>query len=106
MMSVMNSSSSLALKSAAVILTTLTSMSGIASTSSSFSPMENNIGKFSFEEQTGTPDVISFKNKNWVTEAQELFPEMRDFTKEEAENYEKALDELFVPTGRNFFDLC
>ena len=29
---------------------------------------------------------------------------MRDFTKEESERYEEALNKLYKPTGRNFFD--
>lgn len=32
--------------------------------------------------------------------------ELRDFTKEESEQYEELLDSIYKPTGLNIFDLC
>lgn len=48
---------------------------------------------------------LSRKKRNWIKEAQELFPEARHFTEEEAKAYNQSLFKIFKPTGRNFFDL-
>ena len=32
--------------------------------------------------------------------------ELRDFTEEENEEYNKVLDSIYKPTGLNIFDLC
>ena len=41
----------------------------------------------------------------WNLTAKSLFPDIRDFTKDEAVIYEMALSQLFKPTGRNLFKL-
>lgn len=43
--------------------------------------------------------------KKILEEAHEIFGEMRNFTKEEAEAYSKMLKKISKPTGKNFFDL-
>ncbi|ASA20966.1 hypothetical protein [Paenibacillus donghaensis] len=43
--------------------------------------------------------------RNWLAEAEELFPGIQEFTEEEALRYEESLNKIFKPTGRNFFDL-
>lgn len=40
-------------------------------------------------------------NKNWIKEAQSLFPEMRSFTEEEADLHKKGIKRIFKSTGWN-----
>lgn len=48
---------------------------------------------------------VESTDDTWVKESLELFPGIRDLTKEEADLYREALTKLFEPTGRNLFDL-
>lgn len=43
--------------------------------------------------------------QTWYSEAKDLFPTIRDFTDEEAENYKRTLMSIFKPTGRNYSEL-
>ena len=43
--------------------------------------------------------------QTWIHQASDLFPEMRNLTKNESKMYENALSKLLTPTGRNIFDL-
>ena len=37
--------------------------------------------------------------QTWISEAKELFGEMREMTQEEAENYSEALDKIYTNIG-------
>lgn len=50
-------------------------------------------------------EIIAQKQASWIEECTSLFPKQRNFTKEESEDYDKSLDKLYKPTGRNLFDL-
>lgn len=49
-------------------------------------------------------DQIMNGGKIVFDEAREMFGEMRDFTEEEQIKYDKSIEKLFKPTGRNIFD--
>lgn len=73
-------------------------------------PLEVNVGTVS-DDVMGTttpfPKSIEKPNKTNYEAAKELFAgDMRDFTKEEAEEYQKSLKKIYKPTGVNIFDLC
>jgi len=58
-----------------------------------------------FNSTTMSPKMDNKNTSEWFKEAIELFGEMRGFTKEESQIYEKSLSKLYIPTGDNFFDL-
>ncbi|KJR41571.1 hypothetical protein MCHI_002532 [Candidatus Magnetoovum chiemensis] len=58
------------------------------------------------EDDNSTPSLKDYAPlKSPIEEAKELFPCIRDFTKEELKRYNDSLSKLFAPTGRNLFDL-
>lgn len=66
---------------------------------------ENIIKKVIYHEETETPELLPFiKQASWVSQAQSLFPDMRDFTSDERKSYHASVKSLFKPTGRNLFD--
>lgn len=40
----------------------------------------------------------------WHLQAKEVFPNVRDFTSYEVTLYDQAINRLFQPTGKSFFD--
>jgi hypothetical protein len=65
-------------------------------------------GKLHYKEETNTPKISSYEKNDyisWPEEALEQFPGISGFTEEEAKVYQNAIDELFIPTGRNLFTL-
>lgn len=56
---------------------------------------------------TLTPKTYEVNVKTNYEQATELFSgEMRDFTKEEAKQYQESLEKIYRPIGVNVFDLC
>lgn len=66
---------------------------------------DKKFSKIYIAEDTETPKIMVFDNKDVNSQTKNLFPNISGFTQEEAGIYEKAIAELFVPTGRNLFDL-
>src|SRR5690606_698532 len=63
-------------------------------------------GYFNYEEDTHTPGIANMHfSKSRIDEVREVFPVVRDFTKEELANYNQSLDNLFKPVGVNIFSL-
>ncbi len=64
--------------------------------------VQNNMGT-----DTLKPKVYEVRKTTNYEQAIEVFDvEMREFTKEEAEKYQEALEEIYKPIGVNIFDLC
>ena len=63
---------------------------------------QNNIGT-----TTLMPKTYEVNKPTNYEQAIELFiDEMRDFTEEEAKNYQESLEKIYKPIGVNIFDLC
>lgn len=63
------------------------------------------------QESIGTNTISTIKydekTQTMYEQAKNCFGgEMRDFTKEESEIYEQALEKIYKPIGVNIFDLC
>jgi outer membrane cobalamin receptor len=95
---------------ASFITTSALAASALFSYSSSFIAPTNAqhyqplIAKVNLSESTSTPKIKELE-LSWPQEAQSFFPKISGYTKEEAKIYNDVINELFVPTGRNLFEL-